>query len=83
VDFLALMIASFTLPAVTGAVVIAVAGYFAWGPLGGVLGAIVGYALGMWYTARFAGVPLSPQVKGWLSLLLFLGGLTVLAIVTR
>ena len=82
-DFLALLIASFTVAAVTGAILLAVAGYSALGPIGAVLGALVGYALGMWYQARYAGVPLSPHAKGWLSLILFLGGLTVLAIVTR
>jgi hypothetical protein len=83
VDLLALMIASFTLPAVVGAVVVAVAGYLLWGWIGTALGVVVGYGTGVWFNARFVGVPLSPHVKGWLSLALFLAGLTVLAIVTR
>jgi hypothetical protein len=29
------------------------------------------------------GVPVSPQAKGWLSLIVFLAGLTLLAILTR
>ncbi len=82
-DLLALMIASFTLPAVTGAAVLGVVGYLAWGWIGAVLGVAAGYAVGVWFETRFVGVPLSPQVKGWLSLALFLAGLTVLAIVTR
>ena len=82
-DLLALMIASLTLPALTGSAVAAVIGYLLWGWLGGALGLVVGYGAGVWYASRFAGVPLSPQIKGWLSILLFLAGLTVLAIVTR
>jgi hypothetical protein len=83
VDLLALLIASLTLPALVGAAVGAVFGFFLWGWLGAVLGLVGGYAIGVWYAARFAGVPLSPHIKGWLSLALFLAGLTVLAIVTR
>jgi len=83
VDLLALMIASFTLPAAVGAVGVAVAGYLLWGWIGAALGVVVGYGAGVWFNARFVGVPLSPHVKGWLSLALFLAGLTVLAIVTR
>jgi len=83
VDFLALMIASFTLPAVAGAAVLGVIGYFVWGWIGAVLGVIAGYGLGVWFQTRFVGVPLSPNAKSWLSLALFLAGLTVLAIVTR
>jgi hypothetical protein len=82
-DFLALMIASFTLPAVAGAAAGAVLGFLLWGWVGAVLCVVIGYGAGVWYAARFAGVPLSPNAKGWLSLILFLGGLTVLAIVTR
>jgi hypothetical protein len=83
VDLLALMIASFTLPAVAGAAVVGVLGYLLWGPIGAFLGVVVGYGMGVWFNARFVGVPLSPNAKGWLSLALFLAGLTVLAIVTR
>jgi hypothetical protein len=83
VDLLALMIASFTLPAVTGAAVLGVIGYLVWGWIGAVLGVIAGYGFGVWFQTRFVGVPLSPNAKGWLSLALFLAGLTVLAIVTR
>jgi hypothetical protein len=77
------MIASFTLPAVAGAVALAVLGYLLWGWIGAVLGVVIGYGAGVWFNARFVGVPLSPHIKGWLSLALFLAGLTVLAIVTR
>ena len=47
------------------------------------LGVVVGYGAGVWFARRFSGVPLSPHVKGWLSLLAFIGGLAVLAIATR
>jgi hypothetical protein len=83
VDLLALMIASFTPQAVVCAAVLAVLGYLAWGWLGALIGVVVGYGVGVWFSARFAGVPLSPNAKGWLSLFFFLAGLTVLAIVTR
>jgi len=63
--------------------VLAVVGYFLWGWLGAALGAAIGYSGGVWFETRFMGVPLSPHVKGWLSLILFLAGLTLLAIVTR
>jgi hypothetical protein len=83
VDLLALMIASFTLTAVTGAAALGLVGHFLWGWLGAVVGVLVGYSFGVWVETRFVGVPLSPHIKGWLSLALFLAGLTVLAIVTR
>jgi len=83
VDLIALMIASFTLPAVLGAVVLAVAAYQLWGWIGAVPGVVIGFGVGVWFDARFVGVPLSPHVKGWLSLGLFLAGLTALAIITR
>jgi hypothetical protein len=83
VDLIALLIASFTLPAVAGAAVLGVIGYCLWGWLGALLGVVIGYGAGVWFNARFAGVPLSPNAKGWLSLALFLAGLTALAIVTR
>jgi hypothetical protein len=83
VDLLALMIASLTLPALAATAVGAIFGYALWGWLGALLGLVVGYGIGVWYAARFAGVPLSPHIKGWMSLFLFLAGLTVLAIVTR
>ena len=82
-DLLALMIASFTLPAVVGAVVAALAGYLLLDWIGVVLGVVIGYGAGVWFNTRFVGVPLSPHIKGWLSLALFLAGLTILAIVTR
>ncbi len=82
-DLLALMIASFTLPAVAGALIVGVVGYFIWGWIGATLGVIVGYGLGVSFQMRFASGPLSPNAKGWLSLVLFLAGLTVLAIATR
>jgi hypothetical protein len=44
---------------------------------------VAGYLLGMWFERRFAGVPLSPYAKGWVSLGMFIGGLAVLAIATR
>jgi len=83
VDLLALMIASLTLPAFIGAGVCGVIGFYLWGWLGAVLGIAAGYGAGVWYAARFAGVPLSPQTKGRLSLMLFFGALAVLAIATR
>ncbi len=82
-DLLALMIASFTLPAVAGAAALAVVGYYLLGWIGAALGLVIGYGAGVWFETRFVGVPLSPNAKGWLSLALFLAGLTVLAIVTR
>jgi DNA mismatch repair protein MutH len=82
-DLLALIIASFTLTAVVGALVVGAVLYLSWGWLGAVLGAVLGYAAGVWCEQRFAGVPLSPYAKGWVSLGLFIGGLTVLAIATR
>jgi hypothetical protein len=47
------------------------------------VGLIAGYGGGVWFANRYAGVPLSPHVKGWLSLIVFLGGLALLAIITR
>ena len=82
-DLLALMIASLTLSALAGAATGAILGFVLWGWVGGVVGLVLGYCAGVWYEARFSGVPLSPHVKGWLSIILFLAGLTVLAIVTR
>jgi hypothetical protein len=82
-DLLALMIASLTPPALFGAAAGAVVGFFLWGWLGGALGLVAGYGAGVWFAGRYAGVPLSPHVKGWLSLLVLIGGLTILAIATR
>jgi hypothetical protein len=82
-DLLAWLVASLTMPALIGAAAGGVLGYWAWGYLGAVLGVIGGYAAGVWYATRFYGTPLSPHVKGWLSMLAFLGGLTLLAILTR
>ena len=82
-DLLALIIASFTLPAVLGALLIGAFGYHWWGWIGAIVGAVPGYLLGAWFAQRFAGVPLSPYAKGWVSLALFIGGLAVLAIATR
>jgi hypothetical protein len=82
-DLLALIIASFTFSAVFGALVLGVIGYHLWGSIGAVIGTAAGYLLGMWFERRFAGVPLSPYAKGWVSLGMFIGGLAVLAIATR
>jgi len=78
-----MMIASLTPPAVAGAALLAVIGYLLWGWIGAVPGVVIGYGVGVWFNARFVGVPLSPHVKGWLSLAFFLAGLTALAIITR
>ncbi len=83
VDLLALMIASFSLFSAGGAGVGAIVGYWLWGWLGAALGLVVGYGVGLCIKTKLWDVPISPHVKGWLSLLAFLGGLTVLAIVTR
>jgi hypothetical protein len=83
VDFLALIIASMTTPALVGATAVGVIGYWLLGWLGAVIGVIAGYGGGVWFANRFSGVPLSPHIKGWLSLIVFIGGLTLLAIVTR
>ena len=82
-DLLALMIASFTLPAVAGALVLGALLYLTWGWIGAVIGGIAGYLGGAWYAHRITGAPLSPYAKGWISLVLFIGGLAVLAIATR
>jgi hypothetical protein len=82
-ELIALIIASLTFPAVFGAFLLGAIGYHLWGWIGAVLGALPGYLLGMWFAQRFAGVPLSPYAKGWVSLGMFIGGLTVLAIATR
>ena len=47
---------------------LAVIGYLLWGWIGAVPGVVIGYGVGVWFNARFVGVPLSPHVKGWLSL---------------
>ncbi len=82
-DLLALIIASFTLPAVVGAVAMGGLLYLSWGWIGAVLGAVFGYLAGVWFAQRFAGAPISPYAKGWVSLGLFIGGLALLAIATR
>ncbi len=82
-DFLALIIASMTTPALVGAAAVGLIGYWLLGWFGAVIGVIVGYGGGVWFANRFSGVPLSPHIKGWLSLIVFIGGLTLLAIVTR
>ena len=48
-DLLALIIASFTLPAVLAAVTMGAVGYLAWGWIGAVIGVALGYAIGVWY----------------------------------
>ncbi len=82
-DLFALIIASLTLPVVAGAALAAALGFWMWGWLGAVVGIVAGYLGGVWYAGRFAGVPISPHLKGWLSLVLFIGGLAILAIATR
>ena len=82
-ELLALIVASFTLPAVLGALALGLWGYSCYGWIGAVIGAVPGYALGFWIGQRFAGSPLSPYAKGWVSLGLFIGALAVLAIATR
>ena len=72
-----------TTPALVGAAAVGLLGYFFLGWLGGLVGVIAGYGGGVWFGNRFSGVPLSPHVKGWLSLIVFIGGLALLAIVTR
>ena len=82
-DLLALIIASFTFAAIAAALAVGAVAYLNFGWFGAVVGAIIGYALGVWFQQRFAGVPMSPYAKGWVSLGLFIGGLAVLAIATR
>ena len=82
-DFLALIIASMTTPALVGAAALGVIGYYVLGWFGAVIGVIAGYGAGVLFANRFSGVPLSPHIKGWLSLIVFIGGLALLAIVTR
>jgi hypothetical protein len=83
VDLLAMIVATLTPSAVFAAIGAAIFFYVLWGWLGGLFGLVVGYGTGVWLTQWYGGVPLSPQAKGWLSLLAFLGGLTLLAILTR
>jgi hypothetical protein len=83
VDLLALIIASFTFPAVAGAVLLGVIGHQALGTIGAIIGGVLGYSLGVVFAQRFVGTELSPYAKGWVSLGLFIGGLAVLAIATR
>ena len=80
---MALIVASFTFPAVVGALALGAVLYLSWGWIGAIVGAVLGYAAGVWYAQRFAGAPLSQHAKGWVSLGLFIGGLAVLAIATR
>jgi hypothetical protein len=82
-DLLALMIASLTPPALIGAAAGAAIGFLVWGWLGAALGLVAGYGAGVWFAGRYGGVPLSPHVKSWLSLLVLIGGLAILAIATR
>ncbi|KWT70166.1 hypothetical protein [Hyphomicrobium sulfonivorans] len=82
-DLLALLIASFSLPAVVGAVLAGALLFLSWGWGGAVLGAIAGYLGGVWYAQRVANESVSPYAKGWMSLVLFIGGLLLLAIATR
>ena len=78
-----MIVASFTFPAATGALIVGAFGYLLMGWLGGVIGTILGYGAGVWYAQRFAAASVSPYAKGWVSLGLFIGGLAVLAIATR
>jgi hypothetical protein len=83
VELLALIVASFTLPAVVGALALGLVGWTTLGWFGGIVGILAGYLAGMIYVRRFGGAPMSSYAKGWLSLVLFIGGLTALAIATR
>jgi hypothetical protein len=83
VDLLAMIIATLTPSAVFAALGLGVVFYVLWGWLGGLFGLVVGYGTGVYLTQWYGEVALSPHVKGWLSLLAFLGGLTLLAILTR
>jgi hypothetical protein len=83
VDLLAMLIATLTPAVIFAALGAAIVFYLLWGWLGGLFGLVVGCGTGVWLTQWYGGMPLSPQAKGWLSLLAFLGGLTLLAILTR
>jgi len=78
-----MIIATLTPTSVFAGVGAAIVFYVLWGWLGALFGLVAGYGTGVWLTQWYGGMPLSPQVKGWLSLLAFLGGLTLLAILTR
>ncbi len=78
-----MLIATMTPSAIFAAIALAAAFYLLWGWLGGLFGLIVGYGTGVWLTQWYGESPLSPHTKGWLWLLAFLGGLTLLAILTR
>jgi len=78
-----MLIATLTPAVIFAALGAAIVFYLLWGWLGGLFGLVVGYGTGVWLTQWYDGMPLSPQAKGWLSLLAFLGGLTLLAILTR
>ncbi len=78
-----MIVASFTFPALAGALLVGAIFYASLGWIGAVIGAALGYGFGVWYAQRFDGVALSPYAKGWVSLGLFIGGLAVLAIATR
>jgi hypothetical protein len=82
-DLLAMLIVTLTPAALFTAIGMGIVFYVLWGWLGGLFGLLAGYGTGVWLTHVFGGVPLSPHVKGWLSLAAFLGGLTLLAIFTR
>ncbi|MGZ5920074.1 MAG: hypothetical protein ACXWJV_09795 [Hyphomicrobium sp.] len=82
-DLIAMIIATLTPAAVYAALGLAIVFYLLWGWLGALFGLVVGYGTGVYLTQWYGGVPLSPHVKGWLSLVAFLGGLTLLAILTR
>lgn len=82
-DLLALIVASFTFSAAAGALLVGALGYLTLGWFGAFVGAIIGYSFGFWHAQSYAGLPLSPYAKGWVSLGLFIGGLAVLAIATR
>ena len=78
-----MLIATLTPAVIFTALGAAIVFYLLWGWLGGLFGLVVGYGTGVWLTQWYGGMPLSPQAKGWLSLMAFLGGLTLLAILTR
>jgi hypothetical protein len=83
VDLLAMLIAATTPMAIFGAIAVGCLFFLLWGWLAGLVGVVLGYGASVWLTHSMGGVPVSPQAKGWLSLIVFLASLTLLAILTR